>query len=137
MTDDILKDYEVVPDAARLTTEYLEKIYKKIFGDKGYQDDNIDSDSAIAFIEILLRVWRDGFSDEYEGRLIQQREYWVVERTVQQAIKKDGGYFVASFPPRIWALLKLYFPNVKWTERKNTIKLTDNFPILKGTQYKV
>lgn len=137
MTDDILKEYEVVPDKARLTTEYIEKIYKKLFGEKGYQDDDIESDSAIAFIEILLRVWRDGFPDEYEGRLMQQREYWETERSIQQAVKSDGGYFTASFPPRIWALFKIYLPNVKWTDRKNTIKLTDNFPILKGSQYKI
>lgn len=133
MTDDILKDYEVVPDRARITTEYLFKVYEKFFGKEELRE--VNSDSAIAFIEILIRCWRDLFPDEYEGRLEQQKTDWVVERTVQEANKADGGYFVASFPPRLWAMFRVFMPNVKWTDRKNSEILTKNFPIMKGTKY--
>lgn len=135
MTDDILSNYDVVPDRARITTEYLFKVYEKLFGKEEITD--IKSDSAIAFIEILIRCWRDLFPDEYAGRLEQQKTDWIVERTVQEANKQDGGYFVASFPPRLWQMFKVFMPQVKWTDRKNSIILTDNFPILKGTKYQI
>ena len=135
MTDDILNDYEVVPDQARKYTAYLFKVYEKMFGSEELTD--INSDSAIAFIEILIRVWRDLFPDEYEGRLEQQKTDWVVERTVQEANKADGGYFVASFPPRLWAMFNVFMPKVKWTDRKNSEILTKNFPIMKGTRHAI
>lgn len=131
---DILDDYEVVPDRARVMTEYLIKIYDKMLGDAEVTD--LNSDSAIAFIEILLRVWKDLFPDEYQGRIDQQKTDWLVERSVADANKADGGYFVVSFPPRVWYMLKIFFPNIKWTDRKVSNVLTSNFPILKGTQYK-
>lgn len=133
MTDDILKQFEAVPDRARITTEYLFRVYKKLFGEEELTD--VKSDSAIAFIEILIRCWRDLFPDEYEGRLEQQKTDWIVERTVQEANKQDGGYFVVSFPPRLWAMFRVFMPNVKWTDRKNSEILTKNFPLLKGTKY--
>lgn len=135
MTDDILKDYEVVPDRARITTEYLFKVYEKFFGKEELRE--VNSDSAVAFMEILIRCWRDLFPDEYEGRLEQQKTDWIVERTVESANKQDGGYFIASFPPRLWAMFRVFMPNVKWTDRKNSQILTKNFPILKGTKYSV
>ena len=134
MSDDVLKDYEVVPDRARMMVEYLIKIHEKLIGN--VEVTSLDSDSAIAFIEILLRVWKDLFPDEYQGRLEQQKSDWLVERTVAETTKIDGGYFVVSFPPRVWHMLRVFFPNIKWTDRKVSNVLTTNFPILKGTQYK-
>lgn len=132
---DALDGFEVVHDRARVMTEYLIRVYEKMIGTTDITD--IDSDAVIAFIDILIRTWRDLFPEEYQERLDNQSSSWVVERTVQQANQGDGGYFTASFPPRLWELLKLFFPMVKWTERKNTVILTTNFPILKGTQYSI
>ena len=115
-------------------TEYLIRVYDKIIGKAELND--IDSDAAVAFIEVLIRVWRDLFPEEYDARLAQQQSDWVVERTIQEANKVEGGYFVASFPPRVWRMLNIFFPAVKWTDRKNSNILTSNFPILKGTQYR-
>ncbi len=135
MTDDILKDYDVVPDRARITTEYLFRVYKKLFGDEDLRE--INSEAAIAFIKVLVGSWQGLFPDEYQARLEQQRVDWAVERTIQQANSKDGGYFVCSFPPRLWQMFKVFMPNVKWTDRRNSEILTKNFFFLKGTQYKV
>lgn len=131
---DALDGFEVVHDRARVMTEYLIRVYDKLIGKAEVHD--IDSDSAIAFIDVLLRVWRDLFPEEYEERLARQSSEWVVERTVQEANKVEGGYFVASFPNRVWQMLNIFFPMVKWTDRKNSNILTSNFPILKGTQYR-
>lgn len=132
---DVLDGYDVPSDNARRYTAYLFKVYERLFGNEELTD--IKSDSAIAFIEILIRCWRDLFPDEYYGRLEQQKTDWIVERTVQEANSKDGGYFVASFPPRLWAMFRVFMPNVKWTDRKNSEILTKNFPLLKGTKYKL
>lgn len=135
MTDDILNDYEVAPDNARRYTAYLFKVYEKMFGKEEVTD--IKTDAAIAFIDILIRCWRDLFPNEYAGRLEQQKTDWIVERTVQEANKQEGGYFVASFPPRLWQMFRVFMPQVKWTDRANSEILTKNFPILKGTKYSI
>ncbi len=136
MIDDALSGYEVVSDRARVTTEYLFKVYKKFFGDEEITE--VNSDSAVAFMEILIRCWRDLFPEEYEARLLQQKDDWQVERTVQEAMSTEsGGYFVCSFPPRLWGMFKVFMPNVKWSDRKNSQILTKNFPLLKGTQWKL
>lgn len=132
---DALDGFEVVHDRARIMTEYLIRVYDKLIGKAEVHD--IDTDSAIAFIEVLLRVWRDLFPEEYQERVEAQSSHFQVERTVQQANKEEGGYFVASFPPRVWQMLKIFFPEVKWTDRKNSTALTKAFPLLKGTQYKL
>ena len=133
--DDPLAGYEVVSTQARMTVEYLMKIRDNLIGD--YQVNDIESPAVIALIEAVIRVWRDCFPNEYEGRLLQQRNDWIVERTVQEANKVDGGYITVSFPPRIYMMLKKLLPDVKWTDRKTQQILVNNFPILKGTKYSI
>ena len=132
---DPLDGYDVVNDRARIATEYLFRVYNKFFDNDEVYD--LKSESAIAFVEIIIRCWRDLYPDQYEARLEQQKTDWLVERTVQEANKADGGFFTVSYPPKLLQMLKAMLPKVPWYERATTKILVDNFPILKGTKYHI
>lgn len=123
--------FEEVSDDARLTVEFLVKTHEKL------GEPNDLNETGLAFLRVLYKVWARMFPEELIGRESDQRHDFLVERTVQQATAKDGGYFVASFPPRFFYLFSIFFPEVKITDRKNSQIITREFPIFKGTQYKI
>jgi hypothetical protein len=138
MNDVIVMDneeYEIVPDEARILTEHLFAVQKKL----GIPDNltNHDLNDVVWRFSIeIFNSWRVAYPEEFRDWYIQLQDNLKYERPVQQAVK-GGGFIPISYPYRFYQLMKVFLPHIKLSDREFTKKILQHIPEMKTTNYKL
>mgnify|MGYP000859417653 CR=1 FL=1 len=129
------EDYEIVSDEARMLTEHLIDLKKKL----GLPDTLTVNDltpSVWKFVERLVIVWRRFFPYEYRDWVVGMENELKYERPIKQAILA-GGYTPISYPMRLYNLMHVFFPNLKMQDKKFIKKFLRVVPEFKNTNYRI
>lgn len=85
----------------------------------------------------IMQVWERCWPQEKDDWISQIKGELSVERSVQEAIKADGGYFPMSYPTRLYELIKAMMPAQKMNDRWFIKGMVERYPFLKTTNYKI
>ena len=125
-------EYEVVSDDARLLTEYLHRVWVK-----AGKPDRVETESSWKVVDAIMQVWAAGWPEEFLDWKYGVEEQRAYERTVHEAEKDDGGHFPIGYPQRVLQLLRVYFKNDRFQDRKLIKKFVSRYPYLKITKFKI
>lgn len=132
MQKDILDEYELVSDEARILTEYLVKVHEKLG-----TPNIVDSETAWKMVDEIVRVW-GGFYVEERENLAHDLEIEIkYERPVRDAIKKEGGYTKVVWPPKLFSMIRVFFPEQKMMDKRFTDGFIKRYPQFQGTGHKI
>ena len=82
----------------------------------------------------MINVWSKFFPEEYRDWLKDLKLDLAVERSLGDSVK--GGFKKSlAFPSRVYAMLRIYFPNMQSTNKEFIQKAIRKFPILHNSNY--
>lgn len=125
--------YEVVPDEARIATEYLIKLRDKL----GITDEFELEDSnkiILSYAFQIYKVWAASYPYEHRQFIENTELELKYERPVRDAVKA-GGYFPVSYPPRLDNMYHVLMPKVKTQDKRFWFPLLQQIPELRRTNY--
>lgn len=122
--------YEPVTKMGTAMTKFLMTVWEKL----GKPED-ASTDAGWKMIEAIIKVWTVSFPDESQDTITANKDQRDVERTAHEAVKADGGYFSASYPPRLYHMLKACLPKQRLNDKKFIKKFTGLYPMFKATNY--
>ena len=127
------EQYEVVPDEARIATEYLLRLKERIgIPDNTKLEENNTKILSYAFQ--IYKVWSALYPEEH-AEFIKNTEFELkYERPVKDAVKA-GGYSPISYPMRLDRLFKILLPEVKTQDKRFWKPLLKQIPELRRTNY--
>lgn len=126
-------ELESVSPEALAIVKVLEKVSEKL----GNPKDCMSGESGWKMLDAIMKVWSDNYPQEVHDWIKQLEYELTVERTVQQAMKANGGYFPVSYPTRVYRMIEYFLPDQKVTDWDFMRKLIWRYPFLKTTNYKV
>jgi len=127
------QQYDVVPDEARIATEYLIRVKDKI----GIPEDaklEKNNTKILSYAFQIYKVWSALYPEEHREFLKETEFELKYERPVKDAIKA-GGYSPLAYPARLDRMFQILLPEVKTQDRKFWEPLLRNIPELKRTNY--
>jgi hypothetical protein len=130
----VLPDEYVYEQASPETTAIatgLMKIWEKL----GKPDDPMSA-TGFLVIDNIVQVWLRFYSDELEQFTKDIKQELTVERSVRES-NKQGGYFMISYPPHLYQLLKAMFPDIKLQDKAFIKHFLFRYPQFKATQWKI
>jgi len=127
------QQYDVVPDEARIATEYLIRVKDKI----GIPEDaklEKNNTKILSYAFQIYKVWSALYPEEHREFLKETEFELKYERPVKDAIKA-GGYSPLAYPARLDRMFQILLPEVKTQDKKFWEPLLRNIPELKRTNY--
>lgn len=118
---------QVAPEAL-MVVKVLEKTHEKL----GSPTD-ATNETGWRMVDAIIHVWKKLFPRELDDWNHELQNELVVERTVRQALKANGGYFPVSYPTRVYRMLEYFLPNQKLHDWDFMRKLVTRYPFLKTT----
>lgn len=127
----IVETYEI-PSKMELSVAHgLSSMWEKLG-----KPTSLEGDSAKKMMANIIHAWMTAYPKEAADWAYDLKEELREERTAMQSVKA-GGYHIAAFPPKLYMLMRVVFPKVKFQEKKNVKWLVNNFPVFKTTNYRV
>ena len=84
---------------------------------------------------VVLATWEELYPQEakewYEGR----KEYQNAEMSLTEQVHRRTGRSLATYPFQVYQMLKRIFPDFKFSERNNCIKLVKKFPVFRMARH--
>ena len=110
--------------------EGLDRIFVK-FGRPPWDNKSLVSWNMLGQI---IQVWMKSYPKEFDDWIKDVRLDLSVERSLKESVK--GGFKKAiGFPPRLLAMIKLYFPEIKVQNKKFIRKCIKTFPMLHNSNF--
>lgn len=127
------QEYEVVPDEARVLTDYLFDLQKKL----GISTDLIVDDMnkwSWQFVMEIYKAWAVAFPQEHRDFIDSTDFFLRYERPVQEAIK-SGGYTPIAYPVRFHNLITVFLPKLKLQDKRFIRGMLSRIPELTRSNY--
>lgn len=127
------EQYEIVPDEARIATEYLLRLKERL----GIPDDaklEKNNTKILSYAFQIYKVWSTLYPEEHSEFLKNTEFELKYERPVQDAVKA-GGYFPVSYPMRLDRMFSILIPNVRIQDKRFWKPLLKQIPELLRTNY--
>lgn len=109
----------------------LEMIYEKL----GKPRADVESLVFWKFLGQLIQVWTTLFPQEVEDWKKDLKLDLSLERSLSESTNSGLKKSIA-FPPRLYQLVRVYFPDLKVTDSKFIQRTIDTFPILHNSNYR-
>ena len=126
------ENFEIASEENRLAVEFLHKVWIR-----AGRPNRLEGESAWKVVDAMMKMWSALYPHEIETWVDELKEEQDAERNVHDAVKSGGGYFPISYPTRIYNMLKVYFPNEKYTDHELIKKIVNRYPIFKRTKYEI
>jgi hypothetical protein len=123
--------YEIASEEERLSAEYLHKVFIR-----AGRPTKLEGESAWKMMDAIMQIWGGLYPQEVDAFIEVLKEEQALERSVEQS-NKEGGYFPISYPTRLYQMMKVYFKNDRFQDRKLIKMLVNRYPILKRTKYEI
>ena len=130
MTD--LNDYEPASKLNATLSKGLVTIWEKL----GRPTD-CSTNAGWIMLDQCLNAWTVFYPQEVADWEHDRKIDLGTEMSLQQIVKKDGGYHQMAYPPTLFKLLKAMLPEQKLQNKKFVRALTIRHPILKITNLKL
>lgn len=127
-----LDQYEPVSKHGAALTEGLMRIWEKL----GRPEDT-STESGWTMLDQVVNCWTLYFPREVNDWIHDRDLDLQGEITLQQLVKKDGGYNPITYPPIFFQLVKAVLPKIKLTDKKFQRKLSIRHPLFKTTNLKL
>ena len=127
------EQYEVVPDEARIATEYLIKLKERLgIPENTKLEENNTVILSYAFQ--IYKVWAALYPEEYSEFIKDTAFELKYERPVKEAVKA-GGYTPISYPARLDRMFQILLPGIKTQDKRFWRPLLRQIPEFKRTNY--
>jgi len=110
--------------------EGLDTIYMR-FGKPPWDNKSLVSWNMLGQI---IQVWMKMYPQEFEDWMHDVKLELSVERSLKESVTK-GFKKSIGFPPRLFAMIKLYFPEIKLQNKKFIQKCIKTFPMLHNSNF--
>jgi len=131
---DPLKDYDIYTpnDQELVTITFLDRLATKL----GNPTD-IDSESGLKLMDAIIGAWYKHFPQEAADWAHDRQIDLDYEKSLRELASDKGiGYNPASYPPVLFKLIKVMFPDLKLQNKKVFQKLIKIYPgIFKTSNY--
>lgn len=118
--------YEVPPLAAQVTSKAIADIYVQL----GRPQDPF-SQAGTKMMNLLIRVWEDNYPAEARKWWADRADYKANELSTKEQVHKQTGRSLASYPYPLYQMMKRVFPEFKFSERRNVLKLVKHWPMFR------
>lgn len=122
--------YVIDADEVLIATEYLMRVSEKLGNPT-----RADGPVGWKMVEVILRVWGGLFPNEKANMIADLEQEAKYERPVREAVRKDGGYFIVAYPPKLYQLLKTMLPDQLLHDKKFSTEFVNRYGFLKGTKH--
>lgn len=124
--NDPLDYFEGPTEQELLSITFLDKLAKKL----GNPTD-IETQSGLALMDAIIGVWQKHFPGEARDWAHDRALDMANEKSLRHMASDKGiGYNPASYPPILFKLIKVMFPNLKLQNKKVFMKLIQIYPEL-------
>ncbi len=82
-------------------------------------------------MDVIIATWEDTFPDQYKEWIKEREQMHQAEISNREKIKKHTGRNLAAYPMYVYKMIKLVFPEFKFSERENQLKLVKKWPLFK------
>jgi len=121
--------YEGPSEQELLTITFLDRLAIKL----GNPTD-IETESGLKLMDAVVGVWQKHFPQEGEDWTHDRAIDLKYEKSLSYlASDKSAGYNPAGYPPMLFKLIKIMFPDLKLQNKKVFFKLIKIYPNLFGT----
>lgn len=118
----------------KITEDYLVEGLDNIFIQFGRPKADVNSRVFWDMLGQIIQVWMKTYSQEYNDWMKDLRLDLSVERSLKDSVK--GGFKKSiGFPPRLFQMVRLYFPDLKIVDKKFIKKCIRTFPMLHNSNW--
>lgn len=118
----------------KVTEDYLVEGLDNIFIGLGRPPADVKSLVFWNMLGQIIQVWMKTYPKEFNDWIHDVKLDLSIERTLRASVK--GGFKKAiGFPPRLFAMIRLYFPNIKVQNKEFIQKCIKTFPMLHNSNW--
>ena len=122
--------YDFVPEEHRLAVEFIYKTWVKAGRPR-----RLEGEVAWKVMDSIFQIWGALNPQELADFKQDVQEDQSMERSVSEANSRDGGYIPISYPPRLFQMIKVFFPDEKLQDHDLILKFVRRYPLLKRTRF--
>ena len=89
------------------------------------------SKSGEKLMEVIIATWEDTYPTQYKEWQEARKEHLSSEMSIKEQIKGKTGRSLASYPTYVYYLIRSIFPDFKFSERENQLKMVKKYPIFR------
>lgn len=89
------------------------------------------SNTGSQLVDVIIATWQDTFPQQYREWIKERKLMHDSELSNSEKIRKHTGRNLAAYPFYIYKLIKTIFPEFKFSDRDNQLKLVKKWPIFK------
>lgn len=112
-------------------SDYLMRLYVKL----GRPEADIESNNFWIMIDELVNNWSVVHKDEAKAFVSDIRLERSVEKTLYALSKGNSWKKSVAYPPSLYQMIKIFFPNLKLQDRKFITKFISRYPIFNASNY--
>jgi len=112
-------------------SDYLVRLYNKL----GKPQADIKSDNFWIMIDELVNNWSVIHKQEAKDFVSDIRLERSVEGTLSAMNKKNIWKKSVAYPPKLYQMIKVFFPDLKLQDRKFINKFISRYPIFNASNY--
>jgi hypothetical protein len=114
--------YTDVPTVSILASKWLVEIWERL----GKPNSPLTA-SGSKLMRVIIAVWEELYPKDAKDWYKTRDEYRADEMTTKEQVHQRTGRSLASYPLQIYQMMKRLFPDFKFSDRENTIKLVRKF----------
>lgn len=124
--------YDAPNEQELITITFLDRLATKL----GNPTD-IESESGLKLMDAIIGAWQKHFPQEVADWIHDRKIDLDNEKSLRELVSdKSAGYNPATYPPMLFKLIKVMFPNLKLQDKKVFQKLINIYPgLFKTSNY--
>lgn len=112
-------------------SEYLTQLYIRL----GRPEADINNNSFWVMIDELVNDWSLVHQEEAKEFTDTIKIDRAAEMTLQSLVKANSWKKSVAYPPSLYKMIKIFFPNLKLQDRKFIEKFINRYPIFNASNY--
>lgn len=112
-------------------SEYLTQLYIRL----GRPEADIKSNNFWIMIDELVNDWSLVHSEEAKAFTDDIKIDRAAEQTLQSLVKNNSWKKSVAYPPSLYKMIKIFFPDLKLQDRKFIEKFINRYPIFNASNY--
>ena len=112
-------------------SEYLTQLYIRL----GRPEADIKSNNFWIMIDELVKDYSITHKEESDAFVSDIKLDRAVEQTLNQLVKTNSWKKSVAYPPSLYKMIKIFFPDLKLQDRKFIEKFINRYPIFNASNY--
>jgi hypothetical protein len=112
-------------------SDYLTRLYIKL----GRPEADLDNSNFWVMVDELVNNWSVVYKEESDDFVSDIKMERAVEQTLTKLVKSNSWKKSVAYPPSLYRMIKIFFPNLKLQDRKFITKFISRYPIFNASNY--